>query len=333
MTDILATVDFILDSFERLGRRPLEPGQLDALRIPGTSSALVAVSQNRELFLLLAIHPGTIVEERKLRVLQVTSGDDYSVHDAEHGADVEQRFAVVRLREGHEDLATAFALVSATLLSTLDETPENSDVADFLDNLVRLLAPPRRAAPATITGLWGELWVICTAPTPSEFAAAWHAAPSDRFDFSFPGNRVEVKTTTTDSRVHEFALDQLERRDPKPTWIGSLQVVRDQSGQTIIDLLGLLVATLPRAEAERINRIALETLAGDIESAQDFRFAPFGPEPLRVFLAADIPRVAVPVGSGISGVRFRADLSLVTPKGSSLHELGRVATEGTPRPD
>lgn len=324
MIDIIATTDFVLEAYEHLGRRPMECGQLDARRIPDIPSALIAVSRDGELFLLLTIRPETSVDERRLLVLEVSSGDDFRVHDSELGVDIEQRFAVIRLREGHEDLVTAFALVTATLLATLGDSPDASDVTRFLDSLVQLLALPRPAAPASITGLWGELWLMANAPAPRVFAAAWHADPRDRFDFSFPENRVELKTTTGADRVHEFSQEQLERKDPKPAWICSLKVVRDQGGQTVIDLLSYLVAQLPRAEAERVNRIALETLAGDIESAQDFRFAPFGPEPLHVFLAADIPRVEVPAGSGISGVRFRADLSLVPPRARSLAALARA---------
>ncbi len=326
MTDILATSEFILDAFEHLGRRPLSPGQLDALRIPGSPAALVAVSHRRELFLLMAIGTDTVVEERRLRVLHVSEGGDYAVLDAELGLDVEQRFAVIRLREGHEDLTTTFALVAATLLATMESSPNNEDVSSFLDSLARLLAPPHKATPTTITGLWGELWVMSNAPASREFASAWHSDPKDRFDFSFPANRIEVKTTTAAGRIHEFSLDQLEGDDAKPTWIASLQAVRDVNGETIIDILGRLTPTLPRREAERVNRIALETLAGDIESAQDFALAPFGPEPLLAFLAADLPRVEVPAGSGITGVRFRADLCLTPPRMRSLEEMSRIAS-------
>lgn len=326
MIDILATADFILDAYERLGRRTLESGQLDALRIPGVSSTLVAVSRDRELFLLLAIPPAAVVVDWNLEVLQVCAGDRYSVHDAETGGDIEQRFAVVRLRGGHEDLTTSFALVSATLLATLGDTPQVSDIAHFLDSLVRLLALPRGTAPNTITGLWGELWVMSNAPEPREFAAAWHADSVDRFDFSFPSHRIEVKSTLATERVHDFSLDQLERHDPKPTWIGSLKLVRDQSGHTLIDLLDRLIAALPHSEAGRISSIALETIAGDIESAQDFRLAPFGAEPLHVFLAGDIPRVDVPPSSGVSHVRFRVNLGLATPRARSLTDLARITS-------
>lgn len=323
MIDILRTSEFILNAFELLGRRPLAPEQLDALRIPAVPSALVAVSQHRDLFLLLEIGPEVAVGERRLRALQVGEGNEYAVYDVELNQDIEQRFAVIRLREGHEDLATSFALVVSTLLATLEDSPTSRDIASFIDSLVSLLAPPRKVPPATATGLWGELWVIINAPTPREFAAAWHAGSKDRFDFSFPTHRIEVKTTTAADRVHEFSLDQLTRDDTKPTWVASLQAVQDPSGETILDLLGQLVVRVPRREGERVSRIALETLTGDIESAQDYAFAPFGPQPLLAFLATDIPRVEVPTGSGISGVRFRADLDRVAPRSRSLTDLVR----------
>lgn len=321
--DILATAEFLLEAFDSLGRRSLDPEQVDALRVPGRSGALVGVSGSREQFLLLSIDPTMEVSERRLRAISVGSGDSYTVHESATGAVVSQRFAVVRLRHGNDDLATSFALVAATLLATMSDTPKSDEIAEFLDSLVRLLASPRNAAPATVSGLWGELWVIASVPNPDVLALGWHSDPNDRFDFGFPSCRLEIKTTMAAARVHDFSLDQLEREEAKPTWIGSLRVVRDPSGRSVIDLLEQVVSRVPAHLAARVTRIALETLSGDIESAQDFQFEPIGPSPLLTYRADDVPRVTVPAASGISAIRFRVDLGLVVPVHLSLNELAQ----------
>ncbi|MHA7280526.1 PD-(D/E)XK motif protein [Arthrobacter sp. MDT2-2] len=317
LTDIAATSEFILDAFEVLGYRALPAGSLDAKRVPGRRGTYIAVSESRELFLLLEVGSSTSVEERRFKSIRVLSGDGFSIVDTETGEAVERRFAMVALRPNNADLASSFATVTATLLATLADTPSAADVVQFLDGLVALVAPRQLASASVVTGLWGELWMIASAVEPAVLAAAWHGSSADRFDFSLPHSRIEVKTTAGRGRIHEFNLDQLDYSGEKPTWIASITVTSDSSGDTVMDLLEKLIDKLPRTLAARVHRIALETVAGDIESVQDFAFAPIGVEPLLLFDSRSIPRVSVPHGAGISGVRFRADLDRLVPAGAS----------------
>lgn len=321
MIDIAATSDFILESMQTLGERPLEGGALDAQRIPGRPDTYVAVSAQKELFILLGVSKETNIEERRLKALRVLTGDEFTIVDALSDEVVKRRFAVIALRPGNEDLASLFAVVAATLLSTLPDLPSQEDVIEFVDNLTDLVAPRRTAAYSTVVGLWGELWIISRSDDPEKLANAWHGMPGERFDFSLEGSRLEVKTTSTSVRTHEFGLDQLALGDSKPTWIASLTIVSDPSGESIIDLLDGLLGLLPGALAARVNRIALQTIAGDIESLQDFTFAPSGAEPLLTYAAHDLPRPFVEQGSGVSGVRFRADLDRIAPVAHSVDEL------------
>jgi hypothetical protein len=319
--NIAATCEFILDAFESLGRRALPTGSLDAKRVPGRTDTFIAVSASLELFLLLEVGQATPVAERQLRALRVSTGDDFSIVEAATDTVIRRRFAVVTLRRGHEDLASSFAVVAATLLATLSVMPTADDVIKFLDSIVELVTPNRIPSAGTVVGLWGELYLIASAAKAEIFAAAWHSSSGDRFDFSFPHARLEVKTTARQGRVHEFGLEQLDVGDVKPTWIASLAIVNDSNGQTVMDLLGMLLDVLPGTLAARVSRIALSMVAGDIESVQDFMFAPIGAEPLLVFDSHSVPRVLVPPGVGIDGVRFRVDLDRVEPRARSAERL------------
>lgn len=320
--DITSAADFILETFATLGERPMPAGAVDARRIPGRNDSLAGVSADREFFLLLEVDDQTLLPERRLNALRVIVGDSFTVLDSLTGSRLEQRFAAVILRSGHDELASSFALVAATLLSTLSTPPTAGEVVGFVDSLMRLVATPRSVSYETVLGLWGELWLMTTVQDPLAYASAWHSGVSDRFDFSFPQARLEVKTTLSAARRHEFSLEQLESSDAKPLWIASVQAVIDVSGRTVVGLCQELVGLLPPAAASRVLRIAVETLSGDIESAQDFSFEPVGPQPLMLFDAVDIPRVRVPERSGISGVRFQVDLDQVAPAGRSVDELG-----------
>lgn len=324
MSDISALAEFLLESFETLGSRPLEAGALDAHRVPGRADAFVAVSGEREYFVLLDADHSTVVQERRMRAVRVLTADDFTVSDAESGELLRRRFAIVALRRGHENLLTSFSVIVATLLATLPSQPGPSELMEFLDGLAELVAPPREADPSTVVGLWGELWMISESSSPELFVAAWHSRPEDRFDFSFAEARLEVKTTARSGRVHGFGLDQLASAGMKPTYVASLAVLPDPTGFTVIDLLDGVVRRLAGQAAVRISRIVLQTLAGDIEAAQDFSFAPVGAEPLRVLASESIPRPDVSPGSAVSAVRFRVDIDGIEPVASSIESLERL---------
>lgn len=310
-----------MDAFERLGKRELWAGQLDARPIPGRSNAYVAVSSTGDFCFLIPIGATVRVPERTLASFVVEAGDSYEVHDSETGVVEPSRFAVVRLRSGHTDLVQSFAVVVATLLATLSETPDPSELVNFLDSLVTLLTTQSMVSENTIVGLWGELWIMVNAPDPLTFAEAWHITTTDRFDFSWPLSRIEVKTTTTSLRLHEFSLEQLEAHDHKRNWVASLQIMRDTAGDSIADLLGRALSILPTPITGRIARLVLETVSGDLEAIQDFRFAAVGESPCHGYRVSQIPRVTVPDRSGISSVRFRVNLESIEPDAESLADL------------
>lgn len=324
MSDIVSTAGFLLDAFEVLGRRRLASGQIDALRLPHVEGIYCGVSADREFFLLLRIDDVMPIEQRRLRSITVSAGDSFTVHDAASGAEVKERFAVVCLRKGHDGFLTSFAIVAATLIAASSARPTVREITELLDNLVALLASSRGPTDGVLIGLWGELWLIASSPDVEAYGEAWHADPSDRYDFSFPEVRLEMKTTLGKSRVHDFSLEQLEPDSLKETWIGSLQVVRDPSGESVLDLLQRVLENAPASTAARVGRLALETLVGDIESAQDFFLAPIGLQPLQVFKSESIPRVQVQEGQGISSVRFRVDLSGLTPHLASSESLAHA---------
>lgn len=327
LTDIVATSEFLLEAFDILGRRSLLPAQIDALPVPGTDGVYAGVSGAREFFILLRVDSSVHVENRRLRSVSVTVGDAFTVYDANSGATVSERFAVVCLRQGHEDLLNSYAIIAATLLAASSSTPTAREVTDLLDSLASLLAQSRAVNQAAVTGLWGELWTISNSPDPQFFASCWHLDPKDRYDFSFPQTRLEVKTTLGKSRSHEFSLEQLQQDAAKTSWVGSLQVVRDPSGQSVLDLVQAILGRVSPTTGEKVTRLTLETVSGDLESAQDFCFAAIGREPFHVFKADGVPRVDVPVGAGISAVRFTVDLGRLEP---DFRDIGPTAAAMRP---
>jgi hypothetical protein len=113
----------------------------------------------------------------------------------------------------------------------------------------------------TVKGLIGELCVIADYHYDSKLISAWHTQPSDKFDFSFSNERIEVKTTSGAVRIHKFSEGQVPGPKNVNVYVASvkLQVV-ETGGFSLADHLLFLKATIPLADFERVLEIATQYL-------------------------------------------------------------------------
>jgi hypothetical protein len=310
MIDVQTLARFCVEAFESLrAQTAIDGGPMPALWIPGRPDAMFAMSSNGDFYLL--VRAGAAPQtpfERKLDALRVSLGGQYRLSELIGGSEIESRFAAVMLDHAHPDLLTAFGNLAAILLASLAANPTSEDLTVFVNDFLKLFAPQQSVARQTVVGLWGELWLIRESGAADRMVDAWHIDATDRYDFSFESLRIEAKTTEGAVRRHTFAMAQLEEQ-PKPTWIASLTVVSDAAGESVGDLLSALLLVVSPEKRPSFVQKCLESISGDLEAIEDFRFAPSGTAALALIPARSIPRVDVPIGSGITDVRFRVDIS------------------------
>lgn len=102
----------------------------------------------------------------------------------------------------------------------------------------------RQISRDTEVGLLGELLVIAESPEPSRMAASWHTRASAIHDFSGPGERLEVKTTTGRDRVHHLREGQVQMIPGVCTSFVSLLAPEVEGGVTVsalVDEISLLL--------------------------------------------------------------------------------------------
>lgn len=309
MIDVFEVSEFANESFDALRAR-LVPGAtvMPAAWIPGRTDALFALSESEDFYLLICLNQPLQVAERRLNALRLGAGGVYTLSSNDDEAPMERSFATIALEHGNSDLITAFGTLAGVLLGALSESPTSDEIIGFLDDFLDLFAAKRNLERSSVVGLWGELWLMRQATNPRSLAQGWHVEANARFDFSLDHLRIEVKTTERSLRIHRFSLAQLDSQ-PKPTWIASVSVVADPSGLSISELLSELIGLLPPPEKSDVARKAMSVVAGDIEAASDFRFAPSGLNPLALVDASTIPRVIVPKGAPISEVIFTVDIT------------------------
>lgn len=189
---------------------------------------------------------------------------------------------------------------------------DRAKVAAVIEDLVELFRALGAAPKKEIQGLWGELLLIHEAENPAILAQAWHAEPSDRYDFNKGGERIDVKTTSQVPRKHHFLLEQLCPPNETKLIIASIVVQRSGAGLSVFDLLDEIwrkVAQQPQLHL-RLVRLVHQTLGNTWQSARNVRFDhEAARQSLEYYDSTQIPKVCLPLPQGVSQVNFVGDMN------------------------
>lgn len=232
---------------------------------------------------------------------------------------VEAQFAVVTCAPSVQELYELFIRCFAAAVEQLPASAGTQELNECVHGLLDLFRALSRPSNREIAGLWAELFVINNSRNIPLALKAWHGNNFERFDFSWGTGCIEVKATVKETRVHEFALEQLQAPVSGNGYVVSLLL------QPLVGGLGIM-SLARKIEAEVVTEPALrQKLWENIASALGSEFnerldqvfdASYAERHLAVFAMQDIPAVSHPTDPRVTDIRFRSDLSAVA---SSFH--------------
>lgn len=312
---------------EAASAAPAGDGALPASTAPGRARDYISLGPLQQPVLLLSCASSVGLKRPpiSLQHLTVEFGIRFRVR-APSGV-VEDDFVVVSLRGDDLGLAEAFCLAADALVAALPEAPSASDIEKAVREFVEVLSALSLPSSRALTGLWAELWLMSIASDPQAAVAAWHRAPTDRFDFSFADHFVEVKATEREERSHEFSYEQL-RRSELPVHVASLRLRRTPGGKSIADLVASLQDSLSTDLRIKLVKNVFGAIGCAVSEASEIGFdESFAELHLRVIAADRVPVVTIPDGSPISAVRFRVNLEDSSLSTNLLRPSTRLALE------
>lgn len=298
--------------------RSLQPGEADdrlsAVPIPGLRHRIARAASGGPV-LLVSVQPSDSAPPPPLVLEHLTVQHDVLCRVvAPDGAEETGTFTVVRCTS--PELGEHFLRVLHPIVEAVGPEPTRRDAAGAVRRLAELFqalqAPPRQSAQA----LFAELLVIATSHDPVALARAWHVEPEDRFDFSSGPERVEVKSTSGETRRHHFSLEQVRPEADVQVLVVSVRVVRAAEGLTLGTLLDR-VRGLLAGDADlllHVDHVVAESLGGTLRRALRERFdEEVAWASLQLYRAEDVPAVDPELPPGVSGVRFVAELDRAQP--------------------
>ena len=296
---------------------------LNAVPIPEYPDFRVAVDIDGFPVLLLPAFGTTNksgFKNRRLKYLQIESTVDCKVKEGKNTSF--KKFSLVTFMSNDRDLQEYFLQISENLVKTLQSKSGYAELAATLNKYIEIFRTLTDAPINTAQGLWAEIFVIESSSSPELLLSYWHNSPDDKFDFNAGKEKVEVKSTSGSERVHEFSSEQLNPMPDSQVLVASLFTRQVHSGVSIQDLMQNIASKIQNDNdlIEKMNLVVSKTLGNTLEQSIKIKFDyDISRTSLRFYRHQDVSKVEkVYIPAEVSGVRYKSDLSSISPVDLSI---------------
>lgn len=224
----------------------------------------------------------------------------------------EDVYTIISLKSDSDYLQEYFLKIAFLLIKNISEKPLLKDLKIEIDKLINLFTKFSKPSLKTIQGLWAELLIIEQSKNPDYLIESWHNSISDKFDFNDGTDKIEVKSTVKNRRIHNFSLDQLNSNSNSKLIVSSVFTIETGIGVNIFDLVERIEIKLKNKNLSfRINEMIALTLGIDFEKSFDVYFDyQFAVDSILHFNSIDIPSISnCQIPMNITNVRFDCDFT------------------------
>ena len=187
-----------------------------------------------------------------------------------------RKFAIITLRSNDEHLQTYFIEIFIMMLMKMPPHPSKQELSTEVERLVAIFSALASTPRKKIQGLWAELMVIDQSLDPHTLVNAWHTIPSSKYDFTLGRDKIEVKSTSSEERIHRFSLDQLNPSPNSRLLIASVTVREsgeNVNGLSVKNIYDKICNRLLDTEDKiRLYTIIAQTLGNDINKIDSVYF-------------------------------------------------------------
>lgn len=223
-------------------------------------------------------------------------------------------YTIVSLKSDSEDIVKYFVNTMHYLINQLEVAPSFAQIKDELNNLVNLFRSLSKPAKKTIHGLWTELLFINQSNDIEYVIKSWHQGKNDRYDFNDGVDKVEIKSTSKNDRIHRFSLSQLQEIKDTVIIIGSTFAVETGKGMSANDLIESIKEKVSNPSLMlKIHNTVADTMGDEFERIFDIYFDyNLALNSILYFDIREIPKIiSKDIPNEISNVKYDCILSHV----------------------
>lgn len=304
----------IFVQFKSLVKGPKDQDSFDVISLPNMPHKLGISSEGFPKFF---VSTNNLVSSAQNVVREMLSVEyDLSCSIVENEEVIQNsRFSIITLRSLEISLQAYFIDIFTLMLQKISYKPSIRELSIEVENLITIFSalsnPPRKQ----IQGLWSELLVIEKSLHPEILINAWHNSPMSIYDFTMGRDKIEVKSTSAEERIHHFSLDQLNPTPNSRLLIASV-IVRESGqgsgGLSVRNLYDRICSRVSAVDARlHLYSVIAETIGNNLAKIDNAYFDYIeASDTLAFFNADDVPHIykdSIP--KFVSEVKFNSNLS------------------------
>jgi len=178
------------------------------IHLPNCRHKLGVSNEKYPIFFIRTTDEKPIIPDLSLDIFSVDYNQDCTLID-DNLKRYSGTYSLLTLRNTEPALQRYFIEICLLILEKFKEEPSRKELATEIDDLIAIFTAIKTKGKKTVQGLWAELLVIETSKYPDVLINAWHSSPSAKYDFTLGGDKIEVKSTSGEERIHHFSIDQL----------------------------------------------------------------------------------------------------------------------------
>lgn len=304
----------LYEQFKALAKNQTNEKKYVVIPILGTNHKLGISKEGYPKFFVCTNDTASTTPNTTLDILSVEYNLSCTFVD-DNDTQTPYHYTVITLRSIDCILQETFFDIVIMMFGRIAEIPSKREIAIEVENLISIFSamtcPPRK----TIQGLWTELLVIERSYMPETMIKAWHESPTAKYDFTMGRDKIEVKSTSNETRIHHFSLDQLCPSAHSRIIIASVIVresAQSRDGLSVHDLYDKICNRVSSLDARmHMMKVIVETIGTDIYRLNEIFFDYVeASDTLRYYDSKNVPGVDKEgVHPGVTGVGFNSNLS------------------------
>ena len=265
----------LFSRFQSLGQVAEREGHYNVIALENLPHKLGRSPEGFPKFFVRTCNAGSAVQNIIREILSVEYSMSCKLIDHQ-GNSEDNVFSIITLRSPEESLQSYFIDIFSMMLQRLPQYPANRELSVEVENLITIFNALKNPPKKKIQGLWAELLVIEQSTQPETLINAWHSSPSAKYDFTLGRDKIEVKSTSSEERIHSFSFDQLHPSANSRLLIAST-IVRESgqspTGLSVKDLYDRIRQRVTALDSQlRLYTIIADTIGTDLPRLESVFF-------------------------------------------------------------
>ncbi len=222
-----------------------------------------------------------------------------------------KNFSVLKCSIDNSRLKELFLKLLENIVLEIPKNVSQKQITDLTKDIFELFEKISKPSRETLVGLWGELFVINASKNIEVLIRAWHPETNDKFDFYSQKQALEIKTTTSNNRIHNFSYDQLKVGDEKMI-VCSIMLRSSRTGKSLEDLKKEILDQVKSDDLKNQFELIYYKIVGEIteEDIEEYKFdTSYSEENIKYFNLLNVPRLNEEPMSGVKNIKFQSDLT------------------------